>query len=225
MFAEYLNVSTTFSIASLGMGLLLSLFLFLTYRRTRERSKAFLATGFFLIAIDSLLQAVAGITKNNVVFWQLSGHYLGALGVIFFSFVIVALLTESERISKIYLGVSIALTSLFAVLCYATVDFSLASYSQHWTDIVWIAVQLLVFGVLTGALGLTWLKAPQVGVVTFGVVFFLWFISRLIHFTIACFIGLPKTLMSSTEEFLEMAALFILLGYAISSFRAKLKAK
>ncbi len=200
---------------------LIVLFFFLSYLESREIGKIFLALSFTAFALHYILHSIQILTNVAGVALDLSGRWVEAVGLVLISYVIVKQLVQSETFSSWYLIGSFVLTSLFAVVCFATVDFNIPSYNLHWTELVWSVVQAVVFGFLTIPIFLSWLKMRQAGIAAFTVVFFLWSFSRLLHLINHLFFQYKLRLIIASEKMIELLALFLLLGYALHRFYLK----
>lgn len=215
-------LTKVFDLTDMLLILTVGVILFLIYYKSGERNKAYLGFGFTLIGLKYLLKGIADIGGRFVIPLRISDHWVGSIGIIIFSYVVVKLITESRAISKAYLLASVTMTSIFALCCYLTVNPNLLTYNYHWTHYVWMLVQATIYALLVGALGITWFKNPGTGVATFTVVFSLWMVSRLFNLSIVILPRVATAYLSLTDVLLQAIAAVILFRYALISYVGKI---
>jgi len=118
---------------------------------------------------------------SSFVLIPLIREYLFALGLVFFTTVVVGNLFPYPHLSFYYLLTSLGLTSIFSALALADLNLKLTDYSAHWSFPVWLVVQIVILGVLSYFLIRSALKTKKRGPIVYTAVFLLFLSERLIE--------------------------------------------
>lgn len=154
--------------------------LILLYNLKRPaQSRVYLIIAFLLISGSFSIWLIENFTSFALL--SVIREYLFALGLIFFTTVVVEVLSGSVQISFYYLLLSLGLTSLFTLTAMATLDFNLSRYYLHWSFPIWLIVQIIILGTLSYFLVASAIKTRKKGTIVYAIIFILLFLGRFIE--------------------------------------------
>lgn len=207
------NLAVTLDFAALLLSLGVFLLFLLHSLEKPARGQLYLATAFLLISGSFAFQLSQEFAPNFILL-SFFKEFLYALGLIFFTTVVVEVLFPSPHFGLYYLLISLGFTSIFSLLALATLDFNLTTYYQHWSEIIWVLVQVIILIFLTFSLLQTALKTRKKGSAVFAAVFILWLIERSLEGVQFHILQTPFEPELLVEKSLHLAALFFMFTYA-----------
>ncbi len=206
---ENLLVAIGFLTLILYLGTALLIFLYNIKRPAETRT--YLIIAFLLISGTFSFWLVEIFYSSS--FLALIREYLFALGLIFFTTVVVEVLSGSSQIGFYYLLTSLGLTSLFALIAIATLDFNQIYYLQ-WSFPVWIIVQVIILGILSYFLIVSVLKTKQKGTIVYATIFILFFIERFLEGLEICILKETLELSFLIERLIHLVTAILIFTYA-----------
>jgi hypothetical protein len=218
------NLAATLDFAALLLSLGVFLLFLLHYLEKPARGQLYLATAFLLLSGSFAFQLAQEFSPSFILL-PFFREFLYAVGLIFFTTVVVEVLFPYRHLGLYYLLITLGLTSTFSLIALATLDLNLTSYRQHWSEVVWSLVQIIILSFLTFFLLQTALKTKRKGAMVFATVFTIWLIERAIESVEFHLLSKPIEPNFLIEKNLHLAALILMFTYAALSLAKLVREK